>query len=339
MKKIIPLDYSLEENWVKKDIVEGSEYDVIYFYGTAVDSPSLGNGIGDVSEEMKERGRRSFIKNAEQLAKCGKTIKEASVFVPLQRQVALKYALTNTKTHEDLGRFIAASEPGADLFAIMNYYFQHFNINAEKPFILSGHSQGAASIQYLLEFYFIKGGHKDYLKKMIAAYSIGYGVSEKWFNSLDKTLDGKEAIHFATGPSDYNCVISWNTEGVGDKGYNFLIKDDGDRALVINPLNWKRDETYAGIEHNEGCLMETESGSFYISNKKEDLKDAQLDLNRGSVICSTTSDYVYLEEYGGSIWGGKSLHMEDCKSYYMNMRSNLTNRIDCFMRISGSPRI
>ena len=163
---------------------------------------------------------------------------------------------------------------------------------------------------------------------MIAAYSIGFGVSKDKFES-EVNKDG--LLHFATGADDFNCLISWNTEGPGEKGPSTLLADEDDETLVINPLNWKRDETYAGIDENQGVLVEKQYDngitSYEISLLSDDLCDAQIDLERGSVICSTITDY-----FRNGLFGGKSLHLYEGKGYYNNMKDNLKLRLDNFLK-------
>lgn len=324
-EKIKALDYSSGENWVLKTDHTDSEYDLIYFYGTCVSEPDHDNGVGEVSEDMKKSAENSYLVNGKQLSSCGVNAKKANVYMPLYRQIALEYILKNCKRLEDLPENIAAKEPGADLCAFMDYYFENINKDAKKPFVLAGHSQGASAVQHLIENYFIGGGHKEYLKNMVAAYSTGYGVSRKWFDGLDRMKNGRELIHFARGAGDCNCLLSWNVEGPGRKGKSIFLAGEEDETLVINPLNWKRDETYAGIRLNKGVLVKGDKGLF-ISHRRADLSDAQIDAERGSVICTTHDEYISSELFGKAS-GGKSLHRYDARGYYVNMKKNLKVRL------------
>ena len=69
-----------------------------------------------------------------------------------------------------------------------------------------------------------------------------------------------------------------------------------------------------------------------MSLLSDDLCDAQIDLKRGSVICSTIKDYVKLPMVQGDLWGGKSLHIYDGSAYYNNMKINLRHRVDNFLK-------
>ena len=315
-----PLDYSRVENWVINANADlNTDFDLIFFCGTSVMVSQQENGVALMTEEARAMGYTNYMLMGSALSD------HARVFCPMQRQMSLKYALDKFKTHDDMFAEVGTKEPYIDLEAALDYYFEHYNKEAKRPFVLAGHSQGAGALQVCLRRYFLTTDKKDYLKNMIAAYSIGYGVSKKIFESMPNK-EGR--LHFAEGAGDFNCLISWNTEGPGEKGPSILLADD--ETLVINPLNWKRDETYAGIDENGGVLVKEkrEDGSvrYHMSLLEKDLCDAQIDLERGSVICSTRPN-----EYIKGIWGGKSLHGIDGPAFYASIRGNLKLRVANFL--------
>ena len=323
-----PLDYSKVENWVINANADlNTDYDLIFFCGTSVWKPEEENGVALMTDEARAMGYANYMSVGSQLSH------GARVFCPMQRQISLEYALKMIKTHNDMFGFVGTQEPYVDLEAALDYYFEHYNKGAKRPFVLAGHSQGAGSLQVCLVRYFLTTDKKDYLKNMIAAYSLGYGVTRKFYDAMPNK-EGR--LHFAEGAGDFNCLISWNVEGPGEKGPSFLLGDDGEEVLVINPLNWKRDETYAGIDENLGVLVKEQrkdgTTRYYKSLLEEDLCDAQIDLKRGSVICSTKpGKYVAIPGLEGEIWGGKSLHLFDGPAFYVNMRRNLKLRVANFL--------
>jgi len=337
---IEPTDYSMSENWMVQDYSEERPYDLIFFYGTAVLKPTQENGIADICDSMRTGGMVNYMTVGEQLSftKSSKGNEyKANVFIPLYRQVSLSYALENCSKHEEYPAYMAKNEPLVDLKAAMDYYFENFNKDAKRPFVIAGHSQGGSAVQIVLENYFIKGGHKEYLKNLVAAYSIGYGVSKEWFDGLNKSLDGKDVIHAATGATDINCLISWNTEGPDGGDGNFLLPDKKFDTYLINPLNWKTDETPATKEENLGVAIRNTDNAFamsetVISHDEKDLFNAQINLERGSLISSENNGvYAEIASYEGPLWGGKSLHTFDGAAFYVNMSVNLGDRLDaCF---------
>ena len=327
--KVQPLDYSKVENWVINANADlNTDFDLIFFCGTSIINTDRDNGVGCmVTDESRAMGYGNYLVVGKQLSD------NARVFCPMQRQMSMKYALDAYKTHDAMFADLGTKEPYIDLEAALDYYFEHYNRDAKRPFVLAGHSQGAGALQVCLMRYFLTTDKKDYLKNMIAAYSIGYGVSKKHFDAMPNK-EGR--LHFAEGAGDFNCLIPWNTEGPGEKGTSILLADEGDETLVINPLNWKRDETYAGIEENCGVLVKEQRKDgtirYYLSLLDKDLCDAQLDLKRGSVICSTRStEYLNLPFYKGELWGGKSLHGIDGSAFYANMGRNLKLRVANFL--------
>lgn len=323
-----PLDYSKVNNWlINANADTNKPYDLIFFCGTSIFKSDTDDGVGHADSFMRELGYQNYLI-------CGSQLSEnARVFCPIQRQMALDYAL-GAQSHKDLMIDIATKEPYVDLEAALDYYFENYNPGAERPFVLGGHSQGAASLQVALCKYFLTTDKKDYLKNMIAAYAMGYGVSKLYFDNLPNK-EGR--IHFAEGEDDYNCLISWNVEGTGaDKGPSFLLADEECGTLLINPLNWKTDSTYAGIEENLGVLnskqLDDSKTKYEISILPDDLCDAQIDLKRGSLNCSTRKDYIKLPGVEQEVWGGQSLHQLDGPAYYNNIKTNLRLRVKNFLK-------
>lgn len=118
--------------------------------------------------------------------------------------------------------------------------------------------------------------HPEYLKRMIAAYVIGYSITEEY-------LKKNSHLKFAKGADDTGVIISWNTEGPGNKDKDNIVVLPG--AISINPLNWKRDDTYASAKENLGAYLYN-----YKTQKLEivpNAADAQVDLKRGVVITTT----------------------------------------------------
>lgn len=80
-----------------------------------------------------------------------------------------------------------------------------------------------------------------------------------------------------------------------------------DGALCINPINWKRDGTYAPVEDNLGSLVKhAECDHEHVPG----LGDARVDVERGSVICSTASGF-YIDTKQTDLFGPASLHNMD----------------------------
>lgn len=319
------LDYSKKENWLVNEADEnGRDYDVIFFCGTSILSPDLPNGVGTNFDQFKKIGTINYGTVAMALND------KARMFCPVQRQIALNYALQFTD-HETIFKQIRTKEPFVDVSAALDYYFEHYNKNGEKPFVLAGHSQGAATLQVLLEDYFLKSEKKKCLKNLICMYALGYGIRKSWLVSLPGY---GEYIHFANGEDDFNSIVSWNIEGVGEKSASFLLADPGEETLVINPLNWKRDDTYAPKELNKGVYADNgkslQEAKYFFTNESKYLFDAQIDLKRGSVVTNGSTNFMSFPGVP-TLWGGKSLHTFDARGYYFNLRENVRKRLNSLL--------
>jgi hypothetical protein len=74
--------------------------------------------------------------------------------------------------------------PKADAFAAFDYYINNYNNG--RPFILAGHSQGSNVLVYLLAKYM--KAHPDVQKRMVAAYVIGYSVTDETLATAEQGL-------------------------------------------------------------------------------------------------------------------------------------------------------
>ena len=65
---------------------------------------------------------------------------------------------------------------------------------------------------------------------------------------------------------------------------------------------------------------------------KPGLADAQIDLERGVVVCTTLADYYVTAHALGAdnVFGPASLHEVDYVAYWENIRENVNSRIDAF---------
>ena len=297
------IDYSNGDYWISRPENPVKDVDVVYFYPTAYFSDDITKcAISDIDDEgMVERGA-NFVNN-----NCLVFSESCNVFAPLYRQSDVSYAaaLDESKFNSFMN-FTSSQDPTAAI----DYYFK--NINNGRPFMLAGHSQGSSTLMKLLENYFSE--NPGYLERMIAAYPIGFSVT-------DKFLASHQYLKFAEGADDTGVIISWNTEGPGNKNADNFVVEKG--AISINPLNWKRDNTYAPITENLGSYIDGET--------IEGVADAQLDLERGVVVVTTeeAKKYVMAEQFK-SIFGPESYHGQDYGFFQENLKKNVKDRINSY---------
>jgi len=294
------LDYSQDANWMIKSPI-AHEVDLFYIYPTSVEL-SCTTLVSPVDETMKANAYYSYLQNAECFS--GYT----NVFAPYYRQITA-VGIMQCSSYKDLIEMDRNNEPWCDLEAALDYYFA--NINKDRPVMFASHSQGSACMHIVMDTYMKK--HPELKSRIVAVYALGMCATQEFCDEV--------GIPFATGEEDTGCYITWNTEGPGGTKFNLPV---GENSLIINPLNWKRDATYAGVDMNKGSLKANAEG---VLEQVEGRADAQLDLQRGVVVCTT--DTNYLPE--STTFGDKSFHFEDGALYYGNMKENGKKRIAAFL--------
>lgn len=300
-----PSDYAKEENWLKIPEIT-HEVDTFYLYPTCYsDESEDAKPICDIDNEEVQAAAREIYE------KQGTVYEESTnVFAPFYRQSNI-FQVAGL-SHEELEDY-QRGEQRTDVYAALDYYFENYNDG--RPFILAGHSQGSIMTKIVLGEYM--QAHPEYYERMVAAYPIGFSITRDW-------LEEHPYLKFAQGADDTGVIVSWNTEGKGNKGQNNLVVEPN--AISINPINWKLDDTYAGFEENLGSrILDEETGTYEIV---KDIADAQVDTERGVVIC--TAENV---EYAPAVlFGPESLHAYDYDFYYENLRENVKTRVEAFLK-------
>ena len=238
-----------------------------------------------------------------------------NVFVPWYRQMGIKYAAEVQKETGSLDAGLA-DLPYTDIKAALDYFFE--KCNNGRPFVIAAHSQGSALLKYVLKNYFKE--HQDYYKRMVAAYPIGFSITKD-------DLEQYPYLKFAEGESDAGVIISYNTEGpknVQEKANNKVVLPG---AISINPLNWKRDETYAPASMNKGSIVLEMNGTTPV-RKIVDLGDvdAQVNLERGVIVTNTIQPVTDMPDF----FGPASFHENDYSFFYKNLQENVAKRVAAY---------
>ena len=303
-------DYSKEECWFQIPEIT-KEVDTFYICATEYTQSSQEKGAPDYApldnEEMLSVAPIEYATQASAFED------STNVFVPYSRQAGLKLEAEVAKRDGNIDAAISGI-PYEDITAALDYYFE--NYNEGRPFIIAGHSQGSAMAKYVLKNYFKE--HSDYYERMVAGYLIGYSVTKE-------DLEEYPYLKFAEGETDTGVLISWNTEGkknVEQKAFNVPVLPN---AISINPINWKRDETYAPASENLGSYMlnmDTLELSF-----KDVGADAQVNLERGVVVTNATCEPSALTD----LFGPQSYHGDDYSLFYNNIKDNVAKRVAAYL--------
>lgn len=297
------VDYTDASNWLSLPASTDKAVDLFYLYPTAYTSPDLS---AEAIASIDDKGMRSTATT--NLSNNGPAFSDyCNVFAPFYRQVDVSYA--NMQSEEDfntLTDYVTSQDPTRAL----DYYFEH--LNHGRPFIIAGHSQGSMTTLKLLATYFRQ--HRELLNRMVAAYPIGYSVTDRY-------LAANPHLKFAEGADDTGVIVSWNTEGVGNKNAKNLVVESG--AISINPLNWRRDATYASVSENHGSRI---NGQIV-----EGIADAQLDIERGVVVVTTEAAKPYIiPENMQAIFGPECYHAQDYAFFFVNLKENVARRIEAW---------
>ena len=307
-------DYSRKESWLQIPEIT-KDVDTFYIYSTAYYESSFEEGAPDYATldnpEMLEGAQDEYMTNASVYEE------STNVFVPYYRQAGMRYAGEVLQKTGDIDAALSGISYD-DIRAALDCFFEKHNNG--RPFIIAGHSQGAAMVKYVLKNYFKE--HPDYYKRMVAAYVIGFSVTKD-------DLEKYPHLKFATGESDTGVIVSWNTEGpknVKENARNAVVLPG---AISINPLNWKLDDTYASASENLGSFMpNVELLRYEITDIGA---DAQVVLKRGVIVTNAKWDHPADPEF----FGPQSFHEDDYTFYYNNLKDNVAKRVAAYKASAG----
>ena len=293
-------DYSQSAHWLSLPAADKA-VDVFYLYPTVWQNSDPNPEICAIDEPtMLSRAPQSLAVQASAFAPVG------NIFAPYYRQ-----ANSSPINREQ----VIDSIPTTDGIAAFDYYIKHYNNG--RPFILVGHSQGANIISNLLAQYM--SAHPDVYQRMIAAYIIGYSVTDTYLTS-------HPYLKFAEGPDDTGVIISYNTEAPDvAPGANPVLYAGVGR--VINPISWTTDETEATTAQGLGSFMpNAQTGQF---EQVSQYADAKIDKTNGVLIASTPDENLMFALSG--TLGRGVYHSFDIQFYYFNLQANAANRAAKFL--------
>lgn len=301
-------DYSKTENWLSLPANGSMNVDVFYVYPTAwykadplePDFCAIDNPI------MLTGSQKAFNSQATAFETAG------NIYAPYYRQADAAFTLTLPPAERWA---VIDSIPAKDAIAAFDHYIKNYNNG--KPFILVGHSQGAQVLLILLNKYMSE--HADVYARMVCAYVIGYPVTAEFMNA-------NPHLKFAEGVDDTGVIVSYNTQSPSvAPGANIVMAND--IGLVINPINWKRDETPASAEESIGSNMPVDAqGRFGFTPH---FADARINSAKGVIECSSVDENAMFQLSGAMGLG--VYHSFDIPFYYYNLRENAQVRANCFL--------
>ncbi len=306
-------DYSSADNWLVLPTSSNLAVDVFYLYPTTYAKQNENDpDICDIDNSlMRSNAHLAFNRQATALDTVG------NIYAPYYRQADAARCLSLTEEDKDK---LLSGMPKSDVIAAFDYYIKNYNNG--RPFILAGHSQGSNMLLYLLSEYMKE--HPEVYERMVAAYVIGYPVTEDY-------LAQNPHLKFAEGADETGVIISYNTQAPTIGGKNPVMLDG---ALVINPISWTRSSTTADASENLGSIMLNPDGSVVLDEKGEfkqvmDFADATVDSESGVLICSTVDVDTWAP--GNAVFPKGVFHSFDYPFYYYNIRENAAERAAIFL--------
>jgi hypothetical protein len=299
---IVPTDYADEHNWLYITEQPEKQADVFYVYPTAWMRNEGDPYVCAIDNESMLKGA------AENLLTQASAYEDAgNIYAPFYRQLDVMHFLPRPVEEANLYAF---GIPYHDVVAAFEYFLNHYNNG--RPFILAGHSQGSIMIRQLLKVYMKE--HPEVYSRMIAAYVIGYSITEQ-------DLDENPHLQFAKDADGTGVIISYNTEAPNRNTKNPTTLPG---SVAINPVSWTLGTEYASVNKNAGSRFYDANGAW---KDVPALADAAVNLERGTVICSS----VDINEYSfqgvlSEVFPKGVFHNYDYPFYYHNIRENALRR-------------
>lgn len=211
-------------------------------------------------------------------------------FSPYYRQVSMQSWATENMAMVRIPLAIA------DVLRSWEYYLEHFNQG--RPFILAGFSQGAHAMTEIL-----KKMPDSIADRMVAAYAIGYKVTQK-------DLETCKNIRPALGATDTGVTICFNS--VRSPESEIPVVSEGN-MININPVNWRTD---------------TVSTPFVLYGRtKNDTLTVRCDPASRLLIVSGYQEQSILPIIGRP----GNYHNMELKFYYPYIRQNMADRVAAFL--------
>ena len=293
-------DYSQESNWAYFAVGDEKEADLFLICPTVDTRDEYNMSLDDEETKANFLGALNMERGIYE--------ESARMYAPYYRQAAMKvYALEADEREAYLGRAYR------DISSAFSWYLE--NENQGRPIILAGFSQGADMCYRLLREYFGDAALRD---RLVAVYALGWPCTDDM--ATDFTQIGP-----AIGADDVGVVVSFDCEA--PEVEETFINPAGQRAWVINPLNWKTDGTPADRSENLGACFTGYSGE--ISSEEAQLCGCYIDEARGVVKVTDIDPADYPAIVPGLPEG--AYHVYDYQFFYRNLQENVQVRVEAFL--------
>ncbi len=295
------LDYSVSDNWLSYGEGEDKAADVFWV------CPSIsGNGVENIPDDEYSRALMLNELNSEK----GIYADVCSVYAPFYRQMGLRGYIT-----EYYSEWL--DNAYTDISAAFAYYIQQSD--PERPLILAGFSQGTDMCYRLMMEYF--GGDSETAQnlreRLVAVYALGWAMTDEMVSAYPQMVP-------AVSSNDTGVVVSYECEDdrLPTSSGNLIIRE-GEKMIAINPLNWRADSEKADRTLNLGALVRNAEGKYV---PVPGYCGAYIDPERGCLkVTDLEDEFRYLP-----LLGEASLHLYDYLFFYVNLRKNVSDRMQAY---------
>ena len=224
---------------------------------------------------------------------------QASVFNENARIYAPRYRQAHINmyfTMDSVQKYNAFNLAYSDVKAAFEYYLK--NENNGRPIIIASHSQGTTHAMRLMKEYF---DNKDLSKRLVCAYLVGMGVKKNMYEVLQPCEDSTQI----------GCYNTWRT--YREDFVDPIINHVDTTIAVVNPINWKTDNSLALSENQKGAILYNFNKIFYhTQNAKAE----------GNALWISHPKFP-----GFILYRTKNYHVGDINLFYMDIREDVSRRI------------
>lgn len=303
-----PPDYANYASWVRMGEADSilPEFEVFYIYPTLFQNklrPVMDHRFDRIRTKASDYINLTFGLLAD-------PVHPLKLYAPFVRQADYSTAL-ETDFASDLNGTLL--QYGIEDTKTAFLYFMKYFHKPGMPYILIGHSQGASDLYELLR------ATPEITPESGFAAAYLAGLPKKTAAEIDRDFAGR-GISRGKNADDTGVILVWNTIAP-DVGDNIFTVSGG---AVINPVNWKTDDTPADLSESQA------TGYYYVSEKepagtfKASLLDGiHADPKRGAVVVGLPGD----SQYDASAQMGEGIfHANDIFFFAEFLRDNMVRR-------------
>ena len=233
-------DYTNMDSWISYTNEPVEEVDVFYIHPTTYYDAS---GEGPDNWQIDRNSEVALYAYGAMVSQVSIFNGIANVYAPLYQQVRVRDLDDFPKENSD--DFAVAFQ---DVKAAFEYYTEN---NGGKPFFIMGHSQGAHLGLTLVKELF---SDSRYLDKLIAAYIIGWPVTQSDLNNYPH-------LKALSSPEETGGVIAWDVVSENVTG---VLPTLAPNSIMVNPLTWTLTKEPVSEEYNSGAVFFGDQGIDYV---------------------------------------------------------------------------